>query len=223
MRLLRRLGALAASVLFAAGLGVATAPAASAACEYFADLPSRISIDRPLVRIAVPLRGCEGVFDYASADVYGPDGLSDILIYDGARTDYWYLYDWERPGVYDTLDGDGWTVDDQAVTWRGDTSVVKFGAWAGISAARSGSRVTLTAQASRYDATSERFIGYGNRVIAIQHCLTHTSSCSTLAYARTNSAGRATITVTAPALRSYRVTFGESSSFWGATSARIRA
>jgi hypothetical protein len=226
MTSLRRLRTVAVTVLMTAGLGVATAPTASAAptCEYFADLPSRISIDRPSVRVAVPLRGCEGYFDYASADVYGPAGWDDILIWDGTRTAYWYLYDWSNPpGVYDTADGGGWTTDLTDQAWRGDTTVVKFATRSGVSATRSGSRVTISALATRYDGASDKFIPFGNRVIAIEHCPTQTGSCSVLAYAKTNSAGRATITVTAPALRSYQMRFGESSSFWGSTSTRVRA
>jgi hypothetical protein len=225
MTSLRRLGALAATFLVTAGLGVATAPAAAAApyCEYFADLPAKVSIDRPSVRVAVPLRGCEGTADYASADVYGPAGLNDILIWDGTRTDYWYLYDWDTPpGVYDTHDGGGWTQDLEDQAWRGDTTVVKYGSWAGISATRVGTRVTLSAYVTRYNPSGNNFVPYGGRVIAFQHCLTDVSGCSTLAYAVTNSAGRATITVNAPALRSYRVTYGDSTQFWGATSARAR-
>jgi hypothetical protein len=221
---LRRLGALAASVLFVAGIGVAAAPAASAACEYFGDLPSRVSIDRPEVRVAVPLRGCEGSLDWASAYVYGPAGLNDVLMWDGTRTAYWYAYDYDTPpGVYDTADGEGYTTDDQTPTWRGDTTVVKFATWSGASATRSGSRVTISAQATRYDGASNKFIPFGNRVIAIDTCVSATGSCSVLAYANTNSAGRASITVTAPSAGYYRMRFGESPSFWGSTSARVRA
>jgi hypothetical protein len=219
------MGALAASVLFAAGLGVATAPAASAApCVYSADLPARVSIDRPSVQIAVPLRGCEGWFDWASATVYGPAGNVGFLYWNAGRTEYWTAYDWRvTPGVYNTNDGDGYTSDLQPAAWQGDTTTVKFATRSGVSATRSGSQVTVNALATRYDAGSSKFIPFGNRVIAIEHCLTQTSGCSVLAYAKTNSAGRATITVNAPALRSYRVTYGESGSFWGATSTRVRA
>jgi hypothetical protein len=222
----RRLRTIAVTVLMTAGFGVAVAPPASAAttCEYFADLPARVSIDRPEVRVAVPVRGCEGYMEYASADVFGPLGLNDILIWDGTRTDYWYLYDYDTPpGVYDTNDGGGWTLDQTDQAWRGDTSIVKFGTRAGVSATRSGSRVTINALATRYDGASNTFIPFANRVIAIDHCLTPTSSCSVLAYAITNAAGRASITVNAPALRSYQVRYGESSSFWGSTSTRVRA
>jgi hypothetical protein len=222
---LRRLGALAASALFVAGIGVAAAPAASAAttCEYFADLPSRISIDRPSVRVAVPLRGCEGYFDYASADVYGPAGWDDILIWDGTRTDYWYLYDWTKAGVYDTSDGGGWTTDQTDQAWRGDTTVVKFATWSGATATRSGSRVTISGLATRYDGASNKFIPFGNRVIAFESCLSPTGSCSVLGYAMTNSVGRASITVTDSSRKYYRMRFGESPSFWGSNSARVSA
>ncbi|MCW2636241.1 MAG: hypothetical protein JWQ99_2608 [Blastococcus sp.] len=222
----RRLRTIAVTVLMTAGLGVATAPTASAAttCEYFADLPARVSIDRPEVRVAVPVRGCEGYMDYASADVYGPAGFHDILIWDGTRTDYWYLYDWDTPpGVYDTNDGHGYTQDMTQQPWRADTTVVKFATQAGVSATRSGGRVTINALATRYDGGSNKFIPFANRVVAIDQCLTPTSSCSVLAYAVTNAAGRASVTVNAPALRSYQVRYGESSSFWGSTSTRVRA
>jgi hypothetical protein len=224
MSSLRRLRTLAAAVLVSAGLGVVTAPPASAApCEYFADLPARVSIDRPSVQVPVVLRGCDGIADYASASVFGPRGSVEFLIWDAGRTDYWTLYDWyETPGTYNTNDGDGYVTGYVPAAWRGDTTVVKYGSWAGISASRVGTRVTLSAYVTRYNPAGNNFVPYGNRVIAFQHCLTDVSGCSTLAYAVTNSAGRATITVNAPALRSYRVTYGDSTQFWGATSARAR-
>jgi hypothetical protein len=222
----RRLRTIAVTVLMTAGLGVAAAPSASAAttCEYFGDLPAKVSIDRPELRIAVPLRGCEGSMEYASAYLYGPAGMNDVLIWDGTRTAYWYAYDFDTPpGVYDTDDGGGWTVDQTDQAWRGDRSTVKFASRSAVSATRSGSRVSITATATRYDAGTSRFIPFANRVIAIDHCLYSTGSCSTLAYAKTNSAGRATITVSAPAARYYQMRFGESGSFWGSTSSRVRA
>ena len=214
----RRLRTIAVTVLMTAGLGVAAAPTASAetACQYFADLPAKVSVDRPELRFAVPLRGCEGYMDWAGANVYGPQGLNDMLLYDGTRTDYWYVYDWDTPpGVYDTADGDGYTLDGTEQPWRGDTSIVKFASRSGVSATRSGSRVTINALATRYDAASSKFIPFGNRVIAFEHCLRSTGSCSVLAYAKTNSVGRASITVSAPAARYYQMRFGESPWFLG--------
>jgi hypothetical protein len=224
MTRLRRFRALAATLFVTAGLGVAIAPAASAApCELFGDLPARVSIDRPSVQVPVVLRGCDGALDYAAANVYGPPGNAGFLLWDANRTDYWNAYDFTvTPGTYNTNDGHGYTTVFEAASWRGDTTVVKYGTWAGVSAARAGTRVTLSALATRYNPAGNNFVPYGNRVIAFQHCLTDVSGCSTLAYAVTNSAGRATITVTAPALRSYRVTYGEGTSFWGSTSARVR-
>ena len=142
----------------------------------------------------------------------------------GRARDYWYVYDWDTPpGVYDTADGDGYTLDGTEQPWRGDTSIVKFASRSGVSATRSGSRVTINALATRYDAASSKFIPFGNRVIAFEHCLSSTGSCSVLAYAKTNSVGRASITVSAPAARYYQMRFGESPSFWGSTSTRVRA
>jgi hypothetical protein len=222
--MLRRFRAVAATLLVLAGFGIAVAPTASAApCAYFADLPAKVSIDRASVQVPVVLRGCEGMFGYADANVYGPPGVVDFLFWDGGRTDYWTAYDFQtRPGVYNTNDGSGYTSDYSAAAWRGDTTTVKFGTRAGVSATRSGSRVTITATASRYSAGAGTFVPYANRVIAIQHCLTNVSGCSVLAYAKTDGAGRARITVSAPATRYYRVTFGDTTSFWGATSARYR-
>jgi hypothetical protein len=224
MTSLRRLRTVAVTVLMTAGLGVATAPTASAAptCEYFTDLPARVTIDRPTVRVPLTLQGCAGYLDWAAADVYGPAGLNDIVMWDGVRTEYWYLYDWDTlPGVYDTNDGTGYATGGLDATWRGDSTVVRYGTRAGVSAARSGNRVTVTAAATRYSSSTSTHIPYGNRVVAIQHCLTQTGACSVAAYATTNAAGRATVTLNAPAARWYRVTFGDTGSFWGATSGRV--
>jgi hypothetical protein len=222
--MLRRARALAATVLVVAGFGIAVAPTASAAsCTYFADLPAKVSIDRGSVQVPVVLRGCEGIFDSAYTNVYGPPGVVDFLYWNAGRTDYWTAYDWEvTPGVYNTNDGSGYSTGFEPAAWRGDKTTVKYGTRAGVSATRSGSHVTITATASRYSATARRFVPYANRVVAIEHCLTNTSGCSLRAYAKTDAAGRARITISAPALRSYRVTFGENSTYWGATSARYR-
>jgi hypothetical protein len=221
-----RLRAIAVTVLMTAGMGVTTAPTASAVptCEYFGDLPARISIDRPDFRVAVPLRGCEGHFDYAVANIYGPWGWEAVLVWNGTRTAYWSIFDWHhRPGVYNTADGEGLTADTTTPTWRGDTTTVKFATWSGVGATRSGSRVSINALATRYDGASDKFIPFGNRVIAFEQCVTPTGSCSVLAYAKTNGVGRASITVNAPAGRYYRMRFGESPSFWGSTSTVVRS
>jgi hypothetical protein len=43
-----------------------------------------------------------------------------------------------------------------------DTTIVTFGTRSGVSATRSGSRVTVNALATRYDGASDRFIPFGN-------------------------------------------------------------
>ncbi|MTD14672.1 hypothetical protein GIS00_12035 [Nakamurella sp. YIM 132087] len=82
-------------------------------------------MDRPNKLVPVTLSGCEGYFEYAAADLYVPAGTIDFLFWDGVRTEYADIYDWEiRPGVYSTADGNGYA-HDRTLRWQYTNSTIK--------------------------------------------------------------------------------------------------
>jgi hypothetical protein len=202
----------------------ATATAtATAACAVRADMPARVSVRYPVQKFAVPLSGCEGRLDFASAQIYKTGDIDDYLFYDTSRVDYWDVYDFSvRPGTYCTIEGTGFTTDAQDISWTQDCSPLRFATSAGLTVARKGSNVTLGLAVWRYDAASSSFIRYSGATVTVQHRVPGSAYWSTLATVRMNSAGRASLLKSAPARRDYRIVVPDTSaSFWGGPSPTV--
>ena len=225
--MIRRTRALVAAIVLAVPLVVAlnaaqaSAAPAAAACQVRANLPSRIAIDRDSVVVPVSLSGCAGTLEWAAADVYGPSGIAGSLFWNGSRTEYLDVYSDIVPGSYRTIDGNGYTQASDPVGWQYTSTTVKFGTRAGIAVSRRGSTVSITVASYRFAAYSG-FVGYGNHVVGIQHSLSPYGPWSTISYAKVNSAGRVTVSKTAPAARYYRAFFGDTGSFFGSYSGAVR-
>ncbi len=221
-----KLPKLLAAVAAAASLVLAPQPAnaAAAPCTVTANLPARISIDRSDKVVPVSLSGCVGRLAYASAYVYGPSGTVDILIWNGTRTDYLRLYDWDvRPGTYQTTDGFGYEPNYDRVAWHYTTTTIKFGTFAGIAASRSGSTTLITVAAKRYDPASDGYVGYPNIVMGIQTAPTSSGPWRQATYVKVGAGSRATVGARVAAGQYYRSYFGDGPSFFGSMSAVVRA
>lgn len=200
------------------------AAAAAAPCTVTANLPARISIDRPDKVVPVYLAGCAGRLSFASAQLYGASGTIDYLLWDGSRTDYLDLYDWNtKPGVYQTTAGDGYDTEDEPVAWHYTATTIKFAGLAGIAASRSGTTTVVTVAAKRYDAASSGYVGYPYLVMGIQTASTASGPWRVATYVRVGAGSRATVGVAAAPGQYYRSYFGDGPSFFGATSAVVRA
>jgi hypothetical protein len=196
--------------------------AAAAGCSVRADMPARVSVRYPVQKFAIPLSGCAGVLSWAGADIYRTGDLQPGLFYDGTRTDYWDVYDFNvHPGNYCTTDGSGATTAGDPITWSYDCTALKFATSAGLSVARSGSRVTLGLAVWRYDSASESFVRYAGATVTLQHRIPGSANWSTLGTVKLNAAGRATVVKTAGARRDYRILVSDTGSFWGGPSPTV--
>jgi hypothetical protein len=196
--------------------------AAAASCSVRADMPARVSVRYPVQKFAVPLSGCAGLLSIAGADVYKTGDIDDFLLYDGSRTDYWDVYDFDvSPGTYCTTDGDGLTTTGEPIAWTYDCSPLKFATSAGLTVARSGSRVTLGLAVWRYDSASESFVRYAGATVTLQHRIPGSTNWSTLGAVKLNAGGRATVVKTAGARRDYRIVVADTGSFWGGPSPTV--
>jgi hypothetical protein len=196
--------------------------AAAASCTVRADMPARVSVRYPVQKFAVPLSGCAGLLSIAGADVYKTGDIDDFLLYNGSRTDYWDVYDFDvSPGTYCTTDGDGITTGGEPIAWTYDCTPLKFATSAGLSVSRKGANVTLSLAVWRYDSASESFIRYAGATVTIQHRVPGSTYWSTLGTAKMNAAGRASLVKSAPARRDYRIVLSDTASFWGGPSPTV--
>lgn len=197
--------------------GLATAPAAQAACVVKANLPDRVSIDRPYKEISVPLHDSCGK-RYASFDLYGPRGWNDILIYDGryAVRDYWDVYDWDvTPGTYKTRDGDAWDTDDDDLPVAHDTTTARYGSRQSISTSRRGTYVTVKGLTTRYTPVAGRFVAWSGTKVVLQR---YTGSSWHWVKTLKPRYGRVTTTVHAPWVRRWRLVTQPTWMTWTRTS-----
>lgn len=204
------------------GAAIATSGPAHAAgvCTVRAHFASRIAITADNVKVGATLTGCNGTFEYASADFYGAEGTDDILIFDQVRTAYADLYSWNvRPGTHRTIDGWGYQHDSTSIAWQYTSAVVKFGQRMSVGTSRSGSVVTITGTVAQFKAF-DGYRGIGGKVVTLQQ---HTSSgWVSLGSVRSNSTGRATFHRTLATAAYYRLITPDTAGCFSATSAQSR-
>jgi hypothetical protein len=195
----------------------------AANCSVRADMPARVAVRYPVQKFAVPLSGCEGLLDWADAQVYRTGDIDDSLFYVGSRVDYWDVYDFSvRPGTYCTTDGEAFTTDAEPAPWAYDCTALKFATSAGLTVARGGAKVTLGMAVWRYDSGSSAFFRYAGATVTVQHRIPGTASWSTMGTVRMNASGRASLVLTVPTRRDYRIVVPDTSaSFWGGPSPTV--
>jgi hypothetical protein len=135
-----------------------SAHAAGTQCVYTPVLPSKITVGQSVVGLTARLKisgtGCGADFDVSTQLVHSTD--SYFLWWDKATPDVESVYAFEvKPGTYRTTarkcnayDND---FNDLSCTVGAASTVIKFGARARITAARSKSLVTINAVATRYN------------------------------------------------------------------------
>jgi hypothetical protein len=204
----------------------APAPAAAAvACSVVTDLPAQVSVRSRYVRVPVTLRGCAGVIGSAtppSAAIAKPPGPATTVSFRAGRTGYWDVYDFNTgPGTYRSTT----TAYDAGGNWlpaTQDAAAVKFATAGGMSATRSGSTVTLSGVAWRYDVGSTGMVRYPRATVTLQHRVPGTAYWSSLGTFRLDAAGRVVLRKAAPAVRDYRLVVPTGASFWGSASPAAR-
>lgn len=215
----RPLAASLAAVLAVPALLTAAAPAGTA-CTVKADLPATVVVDRPYREVPVRLTNTCGA-DYAAFDIYGPDGWEDILIYDPITTrEYWDIYDWITPGAYKTRDGHAYDADYDDVPVAHDSTVVRFGSRAGISATRSGKYVTVTGITRRYNPSTQTFTPWGGAKVTIERRYPD-GRWAPIVTLNADRTGKVTRRVYTPRTAYWRAIISPTSAVWGRTSPSI--
>jgi hypothetical protein len=192
-----------------AALGWTTAAPAQAACATRVVLPAVVTIDRPYKEVAARLGNSCSAVDSAATDLYGPAGGEAWFHWEPATdsaTDYWDVYDWQTLGAYKTRDG--WAWDEATATpypFTETTLSVKLGARAGITTARSGSYVSVTGLARRYDPDISGWGAYNTTVKVYSR--TSTGDWIYQGSGVTGSDGAVTFRFLSPSPRYWRVHF----------------
>ncbi len=229
----RAVTALLAAALGAAGLVTAAVPAsaapvaaAAAPCSVTTGGPARVSIDRAEQTVPVTLRTtCVGL---TSANVYVVDPRGDdidVAEWDPATDGAVYplaIFGDDLPGTYRT---DELFVEPESteVTATYGRTVAKFGSKAGLTAARSGSSVTLTACASYYNGRRDAFVPWSAHKVTLQKLGADGRTWEFVRTVGTNARGCAVHTVQSAAAGTYRATTYETYQIFSRTSPSVRA
>ncbi|MTD15467.1 hypothetical protein GIS00_16145 [Nakamurella sp. YIM 132087] len=203
------------------GATAAPVPAASVAlptCAVTAQFPARLSIRADVTQLPVRLTGCEGRFEWATVDLSGPSPLVAQIIWNRTRVATATIGTWDlRPGVYATSGGYGHTNDAWLLRWKHSTTTIKYASYAGTAASRTSGVTSVTVDARRF-AAGKGFIAYANRVVGVQSAPSAAGPWTTAGYVQVAANGKALFRTTSGA-QYFRTWFGDSPSFFGATSA----
>jgi hypothetical protein len=218
-RAVRGLLAVFAGAALALGIGIAAPVAAdadvSSDCYVQLDAPSKVTIDRRYKDVRVYVIDSCGIADYASFDLYGPDGWDDVFIFDGNDVDHWNVYNWQTPGRYTTRLSGAWHANDNDLGFEATTTTVKLGTKADVSTKRSGKMVTIAVSAKTYSPSRDSNVAWNATSAKIQY--KSGSTWKTLKTVRLKS-GKASYSYQVSSKRSYRFLVGETSNRWGSTS-----
>lgn len=206
-----------------AGL-VAGAPSASAAQSCTLSAPSRVSVWHSYT--GVPLRAsgpCTTGSGWGAWDLIHPtQGEQDVAIFDHTATDTWDYYSFESMGRMTWRPSDAWDSNYNTLSQNTAVTEVRLGSWAGLTASRSGSAVTLKVRAVRYWVSGDKNIPFTSAKGTIQYRTPGTTTWKSLKYVLTNSSGTYQYKYTSSAARDYRVVLSGTSSIWNANSATVR-
>ncbi|ROP43605.1 hypothetical protein [Pseudokineococcus lusitanus] len=164
-----RRGAVALSVgALALGLGVSPAAASGTApeCSVQPLPPTRVSMDTPYKEVPVPVIGDCDVDVSVRVGIVDPrDQVDYVLEYDALTpVDDWPVTSSNRPGTYFFI-GDP---ADTSVEVLPATTVVKYGARAGIRGERFGNQVELLVAGQYFNGVSDRYVPLRDRKATIQ-------------------------------------------------------
>jgi hypothetical protein len=219
---MRVAAALAAVTLTAGSLVLATpataaAPPKPAAGGCSLVIPSRVAIASPYRGITASLASnCAAAGTvYASWDAYHPTaGLQTVLIFDGTNRDVWNLYDFEPLGRWTWRPSLAYDANYDEVAQNTTYTDIKFGSWAGLTATRSGQRVTLSTSIAWYSPSYRRYIPWSGAAGQLQYRVKGSTTWHALAGVRANSAGKHTYSRNWGAALEYRVYFPGTAYIW---------
>jgi hypothetical protein len=216
---------------FVAVVGVAAAavvvPASGTAsavgtCSVVA--PTKVVLDRELVRVPYRLAGDCAVAGtvYASWDVLHPaDGVAGGLTFDGTATDTWDLHDWQGPARYTVRPWSALDVSAAVIPQNSATTTVKLGSRLTATVTRSADRLAFAASARTWSPTVGDWSRRPGVNVSLMHLATGSSTWSWVKAATTSGAGRVTLSV-APKAGHYRLMVKETDTVWASWSTVVR-
>jgi hypothetical protein len=95
---------------------------------------------------------------------------------------------------------------------------VRLGGWAGLTASRSGSYVTVNTTYAHYAPTQDKFVPAGGIRGTVQSRTSSTSPWVSLKWVYPGATGKTSFRYSVSTARDYRVVFPATSMIWGATS-----
>lgn len=215
-----------AALLAAVAVAGPAAPAqAAGSCSLV--VPARMAVSSPYRAVVLKLSaGCAArqFGGWAAWAAYHPTkGAQEFAFFDGTTQEYWDVYDWNTPvGIW---------------TWRADSCYdgasdpcvqnspktdIRVAGWAGLSATRSGSYVTVSTSSAHYAYSVSKFVPWVGTRGTIQYRTSSTSPWASLKYVYPNSKGKYSYRYTSSKVRDYRVVFPATSTIWNATSRTTR-
>lgn len=221
---MRRISTLAGTAAVATLATVAFSPSAQAATVGSCNLvvPAQVRISSPFQQITASVTGtCTRYgsnFD-AYWDAVGAASLSDSLWFNGPTTK-WDVHSYTALGVRTWKPGDSieWQTL-QKFTQNAPKTDIRAGSWSSLRASRSGSKVTLSANGTRWSTSWEKPIAH-QTTATIQYRNAGSSTWNTLKTQSVN--GAFSYSYKTSATRDYRVTYNASKYIWAATSPTVR-
>lgn len=150
-------------------------------------------------------------------------GVVGVVGMDNVTPMYWDVYDDDTPlGVWtwrgvDCFDG----ASDPCVQNSPKTDI-RLGGWAGLTAVRSGTYVTVSTSSARYAYSLNKFVPWGGIRGTVQTRTSSTSPWVSLKWVYPGANGRYSFRYTMSSARDYRVVFPATTMIWNATSNIVR-
>jgi hypothetical protein len=215
--------AVATVAALGAALAVSAPAPASAAATCSVNAPTRWTISSPFKTTNISLGSDCAAGTHAAWEAVASSGTVDALVYDGTRTEPFDVYDDDPLGRWTWRPADCFSADfSEQCTQNTRTMDVRLGGWSGLTATRSGSKVTLTTSAARYAYSVDKFVPWTNVRGTVQYKSPTSTTWTSLKYVYPASNGRYTFAYTSSSTRDYRVVFPDTTLIWGHTSATLR-
>lgn len=221
-----RLSALLTSVALLAAAAVA-GPAAPAQAEGSCDLlvPARWVVSSPYREVVLTVKaGCAARPDGSALwfATHPTVGIVGGALFDNVEPMFWDVYDDDTPlGVWTWRAQGCFDGADIPCLQNSPKTDIRLGGWAGLTASRSGSYVTVSTSTARYAYSLNRFVPWGGIRGTVQTRTTSTAPWVNLKWVYPGTNGKYSFRYAATA-RDYRVVFPATSLIWNATSNIVR-
>lgn len=213
------LTAACATALLAAG-ATAGAPAASAAAGCTLTAPAQVRIGKPYQAYTLSATGsCTTSPGWAYWSLIHPSqGAVDFAVVDGRSSWAWDVYDTLPTGVQTFRPEVALARDGSTQTQNTVTTDIRLAGAAALTVTRTGSTVTVTGYARRYEPSADATVVYPGGTTYLHYRWPGTATWKLLRYGASDSQGRLSLTFTASRPLEYRFLTAATPGVWNATS-----